>query len=80
MPDLFSVISVQRCASGQRNLKSLASVLQPELNSIVEAGTWKNERIIASSQSTEIKLSDGKKVLNFCANNYLGLSVSIITI
>ncbi|XP_014235778.1 2-amino-3-ketobutyrate coenzyme A ligase, mitochondrial [Trichogramma pretiosum] len=61
-------------AAGRRNATSLAALLEPELQSIRDAGTWKNERIIASSQNTEIALSDGKKVLNFCANNYLGLS------
>lgn len=48
--------------------------LQAELASIEEAGLYKRERIIASAQGAEITLSDGKKVLNFCANNYLGLS------
>lgn len=45
-----------------------------ELTSIREAGLYKEERIIASPQGAEITLSTGKKVLNFCANNYLGLS------
>src|SRR5260370_7894453 len=40
---------------------------------IREAGTWKEERLIASPQGVEI-LVNGRKVLNFCANNYLGLS------
>ncbi|MEY3398016.1 MAG: hypothetical protein RL220_610 [Bacteroidota bacterium] len=48
--------------------------LQNELNSIREAGLFKNERIITSPQGAEITTSDGRKVLNFCANNYLGLS------
>ncbi len=48
--------------------------LKQELNAISEAGLFKSERIITSSQSAEIKLENGKKVLNFCANNYLGLS------
>jgi len=48
--------------------------LQKELTSIREAGLYKNERLIASPQSASIKLKDGKEVLNFCANNYLGLS------
>lgn len=48
--------------------------LQKELSNIREAGLYKNERIIASSQDAEITLSTGQKVLNFCANNYLGLS------
>lgn len=48
--------------------------LQAELDSIEAAGLFKKERIIASPQQAEISLSDGTKVLNFCANNYLGLS------
>lgn len=48
--------------------------LQQELESIKEAGLYKNERIITSVQGAEITLSTGQKVLNFCANNYLGLS------
>ncbi len=48
--------------------------LQKELESIKEAGLYKNERIITSAQRAEIEVSTGEKVLNFCANNYLGLS------
>ncbi len=48
--------------------------LKQELNAISEAGLFKSERIIASPQSAEIGLDTGQKVLNFCANNYLGLS------
>jgi glycine C-acetyltransferase len=44
------------------------------INEIREAGLYKNERIIVSPQGAEIKLNTGQKVLNFCANNYLGLS------
>lgn len=47
--------------------------LQGELSEIKEAGLFKNERIIQSEQGAEI-IVNGKKVLNFCANNYLGLS------
>lgn len=50
--------------------------LQQELTEIREAGLFKNERIIESPQAEEIKLNTGQKVLNFCANNYLGLSNS----
>ncbi|MCD6598114.1 MAG: glycine C-acetyltransferase, partial [Bacteroidales bacterium] len=50
--------------------------LQQELNEIKEGGLFKNERIIESPQAEEIKLNTGQKVLNFCANNYLGLSNS----
>jgi len=44
------------------------------LSEIKEAGLYKNERIIVSPQGAEITLDTGRKVLNFCANNYLGLS------
>ncbi|MBY8963835.1 glycine C-acetyltransferase [Flavobacterium sp. D11R37] len=48
--------------------------LANELEQIKENGLYKKERIIASPQDAEITLTDGSKVLNFCANNYLGLS------
>jgi glycine C-acetyltransferase len=48
--------------------------LQEELKSIEEAGLFKKERIITSPQAAEITISGGQQVLNFCANNYLGLS------
>ena len=53
---------------------SLKSKLEKEIAEIKEAGLYKEERIIASPQDAVIKLSDGKEVINFCANNYLGLS------
>jgi len=45
-----------------------------ELESIREQGLFKAERIITSPQSAQIRLDSGKEVLNFCANNYLGLA------
>ncbi len=48
--------------------------LAAELENIKENGLFKKERIIASPQGAEITLDSGQKVLNFCANNYLGLS------
>jgi glycine C-acetyltransferase len=48
--------------------------LQLELQTIEENGIFKKERIITSSQGAEITISTGETVLNFCANNYLGLS------
>ena len=48
--------------------------LQTELQGIKDAGLYKNERLIASPQRAAIQLADGSEVLNFCANNYLGLS------
>ena len=48
--------------------------LKNELKNIEEAGLYKNERIIVTPQSARIKVDTGQEVLNFCANNYLGLS------
>jgi glycine C-acetyltransferase len=48
--------------------------LQGELAGIREAGLYKAERIIVTPQGADIKLADGSEVINFCANNYLGLS------
>lgn len=48
--------------------------LQEELKNIEDAGLFKKERIISSPQDAVIKLSNGDEVINFCANNYLGLS------
>lgn len=48
--------------------------LQNELKNIEEAGLYKKERIIVTPQSAKIKVETGQEVLNFCANNYLGLS------
>ncbi|MDX9942217.1 MAG: glycine C-acetyltransferase [Bacteroidales bacterium] len=48
--------------------------LSKQLQEIEEAGLYKHERIITGPQGAEISLNTGKKVLNFCANNYLGLS------
>lgn len=48
--------------------------LQKELEEIKENGLYKKERIITSAQDAEITISTGEKVINFCANNYLGLS------
>ena len=48
--------------------------LQQELKEIKSAGLFKSERVITSAQDAAIKISSGEEVLNFCANNYLGLS------
>ncbi|NQY04646.1 MAG: glycine C-acetyltransferase, partial [Flavobacteriaceae bacterium] len=48
--------------------------LQAELKDIQASGLFKEERIISSPQGAEITLTSGETVLNFCANNYLGLS------
>ena len=48
--------------------------LEAELESIRAAGLWKDERVLASPQGPVVRLADGREVLVFCANNYLGLS------
>jgi glycine C-acetyltransferase len=48
--------------------------LKAELESIRDAGLYKTERVIATKQSASIRTADGREVLNFCANNYLGLA------
>ncbi|MFM6977004.1 MAG: glycine C-acetyltransferase [Sphingobacteriaceae bacterium] len=54
--------------------KTLQPVLQQEIKAIQEAGLFKQERIITSPQGADITIAGGKQVINFCANNYLGLS------
>ena len=53
---------------------SLKPVLEKELTAIKEAGLYKSERIITTPQGPEIRTDSGEEVINFCANNYLGLS------
>ena len=48
--------------------------IEATLEEIRQAGLWKEERVIGSSQQAHIRLRDGREVLNFCANNYLGLA------
>lgn len=52
----------------------IGAAIQEELDTIRDAGLYKKERIIVSQQAAEIKTNQGIEVLNFCANNYLGLS------
>jgi glycine C-acetyltransferase len=54
--------------------KNFQEHLKTSLDEIREAGLYKTERIIVSPQGAEIELNTGQRVLNFCANNYLGLS------
>ena len=54
--------------------KTLKPVLQKELEEIENAGLFKRERIIITPQGADITISSGAEVINFCANNYLGLS------
>lgn len=65
--------------SSIRRLSTLTQIIEKRLNteldSIRQAGTWKSERIISTSQSAHIKVENStNELLNFCANNYLGLS------
>ena len=53
---------------------SAKTSLTADLDAIKAAGLWKTERIIASEQNHEIRLADGREVINMCANNYLGLA------
>lgn len=48
--------------------------LEKELQELMQQGLYKNEHLIISPQDAEITLDDGRQVLNFCSNNYLGLS------
>ena len=54
--------------------KTLQPVLQQELEQIENDGLYKRERVIVTPQGADIKVSTGQEVVNFCANNYLGLS------
>lgn len=56
------------------NKEEIILDIQQELQALKEAGLFKAERIITTPQSARIKTTTGKEVLNFCANNYLGLS------
>ena len=68
-------INVLKQAIKYKNMYSdFQQYLNSTLKEITEAGLYKNERIIVSPQSAAIKVSTGADVLNFCANNYLGLS------
>lgn len=65
------------CRYSSAAAASLREVLDKELEAIRVAGTWKVERIITSPQAATIQVQERKgDILNFCANNYLGLSVS----
>ena len=52
----------------------LQDFLKQELSAIEDAGLFKKERIITSPQDAVITVSSGQQVINFCENNYLGLS------
>ena len=72
------MLSLQRRLMSTAASNTMREILAKQLNAIKEAGTWKTERIITSPQSDRITIQGSdKELLNFCANNYLGLSVSL---
>ena len=60
--------------------ESISNRLKEELEDIKSSGRYKSERVIESKQNSQIEVNQGKKVLNFCANNYLGLASNPIVI
>jgi glycine C-acetyltransferase len=71
---IFAFLFVIRIKKINNMYKTLQPVLQKELEEIENAGLYKRERIITTPQGADIKVSSGAEVINFCANNYLGLS------
>ena len=55
-------------------MKQALEKYRQELAAIKEAGTWKGERVITTPQKSRIDTTEAQKVVNMCANNYLGLS------
>lgn len=55
-------------------MPSPSSIFQAEIDAIKESGLYKAERVIVTQQSAEIAVDSGQQVINFCANNYLGLA------
>ena len=55
-------------------MKTALTAFRQELDAIREAGTWRTERIITTPQRSSIATTEKPKVVNLCANNYLGLS------
>lgn len=67
-------VSIRNASKAQA---ALCNILDAQINDIKQAGTWKDERVIFTRQTSEIGvIGRNDKLLNFCANNYLGLSVS----
>ena len=67
-------VSVRNASKAQA---VLCNILDAQISDIKQAGTWKDERVIFTRQTSEIGvIGRNDKLLNFCANNYLGLSVS----
>jgi 7-keto-8-aminopelargonate synthetase-like enzyme len=70
---IISLKSFTRNLSAVQNIKTH---LNQQLEAIKEAGTYKKERVIVTSQGSHIRVAgNNRQILNFCANNYLGLAV-----
>ena len=70
--------SLVRLTSASSSQTAVRAVLREQLDSIKNAGTYKSERVITSPQGANIRVQGRKEgLLNFCANNYLGLSVGV---
>ncbi len=67
------ISKISKFSFSSSNRAGLKSVIAKQLDDIKQAGTYKRERVISSPQAAQVT-SNGKQVLNFCANNYLGLS------
>lgn len=75
-PNIRPIALNRQYGSSSKALDQFKSILNTQLSEIKEAGTYKSERVITSAQKTEISVAGSKNtVLNFCANNYLGLAV-----
>lgn len=67
------------CRNSSTALAAARQLLENELDSIRQAGTFKHERVITSKQAVSVQVQgQTQPLLNFCANNYLGLSVHYI--
>ena len=85
---MITILSACRSSSHSLNsiqlrrlsaLQSFKTQLSEQLDGIKAAGTFKNERVIVTRQGSHIKVAgNDAKILNFCANNYLGLSVNYL--
>lgn len=78
--DMIKILSKRLCeknSQGKEKIgmsKKIKEDLEKTLEELKKQGTYKTERIITTAQGVEIRTSEGKKVLNFCSNNYLGLA------
>lgn len=73
-----SILLIRR-ESSTSSLTAFKAFLNEQIDGIRSAGTFKNERVIVTKQGSHIKVAgNNKDILNFCANNYLGLSVRLL--